>query len=69
MQHNGSWFIHVLLVKDGYPLDPEDEYYDSETVIHQYKSECECRNGRGFSGNVLLYSVQSLSTKTSALDE
>ena len=44
----------MLLVKSGYPLDSEDDYYDSEAVTYQYKSECEYRNGCGFSGHITL---------------
>lgn len=35
VQDNGTWYIHILLVKNGYPIDPEDEEYDSDVLIHE----------------------------------
>lgn len=37
VQHNGTWHIHIFLVKFGYPLDPEDENYSLQAVAYQHK--------------------------------
>ena len=34
MQQNGTWYLHVLLVKSGYPVDPEDEDYSPQAIAH-----------------------------------
>ena len=39
VQRNGTWYLHVLLVKAGFPLDPEDEDHRHEAVVHKIKCE------------------------------
>jgi hypothetical protein len=34
VQQNGTWYLHVLLVKFGFPLDPEDEDYSEQAITH-----------------------------------
>ena len=34
MQQNGTWYLHVILLKTGYPLDPEDEDYSPQAIAH-----------------------------------
>lgn len=39
VQHNGSWYMHVFIVKAGYPLDVEDEDYVKQNIA--YVSRCK----------------------------
>jgi hypothetical protein len=34
VQQNGTWYLHVLLVKSGYPVDTEDEDYSPRAIAH-----------------------------------
>ena len=39
VQQNGTWYLHVLLVKFGFPLDPEDEDYSEQAITHTTRRE------------------------------
>ena len=41
VQHNGSWHLHLFLVKYGYPLDPEEEEYSSQAVVYNSVGELQ----------------------------
>ncbi|XP_019851794.1 PREDICTED: cleft lip and palate transmembrane protein 1 homolog [Amphimedon queenslandica] len=37
IQENGSWYVHVLLVKSGKAIDSEDPQYDDNALVHEIK--------------------------------
>ena len=39
VQENGSWYLHLFLVKAGYPIDPMDEEYLNEVMVHKVTSK------------------------------
>ncbi len=43
VQNNGSWYIHVFIVKAGSPLDMEEEEYRDQNVV--YISRCKAWGG------------------------
>ncbi len=39
VQRNGSWYMHVFVVKAGSPLDTEEEEYKEQDVV--YLTRCK----------------------------
>ena len=33
VQQNGTWYLHVVLVKSGYPVDPDSIDYSRQAVV------------------------------------
>ena len=39
VQQNGTWYIHVFVVRSGHPLDPDEKGYSEQAI--SYQSKCE----------------------------
>ena len=42
VQENGSWFMHVFVVRSGLPIDPEEKGYKESTITYHSKCESVC---------------------------
>ena len=47
VQENGTWYIHVFMVKRGLPINPEEKEYRETAITYQSKCMsiaelCEC---------------------------
>ena len=41
VQNNGTWYIHIFIVKTGHPIDPKDPNYKEQAITYQSKCEFE----------------------------
>ena len=41
VQQNGTWYFQIFLVKYGYPLEPEDENYSPQAIVHKTRRKID----------------------------